>query len=46
MLKEGMKLSYTRTVSPEETAAKVASGTLDVYRRNTYDDSFYGENIF
>ena len=31
MLKEGMKLSYTRTVSPEETAAKVASGTLDVY---------------
>lgn len=31
MLKEGMKLSLTRTVTPEETAAKVASGTLEVY---------------
>lgn len=31
MLKEGMKLSYTKIVTPEETAAKVASGTLEVY---------------
>ena len=33
MLKEGMKLSYTKTVTPEETAARVASGTLEVYGR-------------
>ena len=31
MLKEGMKLAYTRTVTSEETAARVASGTLEVY---------------
>lgn len=31
MLKEGMKLSYTKTVTPEETAARIASGTLEVY---------------
>ena len=31
MLKEGMKLSYTKTVTAEETAARVASGTLEVY---------------
>ena len=31
MLKEGMKLEYKKVVSPEETAARVASGTLEVY---------------
>lgn len=31
MIKEGMKLINKRTITSEETAAKVASGTLDVY---------------
>lgn len=30
-LKEGMTLTHSRIVSAEETAAKAASGTLDVY---------------
>ncbi|NME35639.1 MULTISPECIES: thioesterase family protein [Fusobacterium] len=30
-LKEGMKLTHTKIVGSEETAAKIASGTLEVY---------------
>ncbi len=31
MLKEGLKLSHKKIVTPDETAAKAASGTLDIY---------------
>ena len=31
MITEGLKLSHTKIVAPDETAAKAASGTLDVY---------------
>ncbi|MFK4786114.1 thioesterase family protein [Fusobacterium sp. MFO224] len=31
MLKEGLKISHKKIVTADETAAKAASGTLDVY---------------